>query len=183
MLCGNRWFLERFRDEITEPFASNLNIDPEITDVQSLIQRTSFLNYERKISELTNRCLQGEFGKTAQYWMLYKKAVDRQHLLYFAINTNNYDLSKYCWRSSLPLCFSMNKQNYARYGSFYVNMDATHPGAREEIEKEGITVRRNSCNIGQSIDAAGEQIFMKCSKTAGGIKNFVTQDNTYENGC
>ena len=75
----NRLFLERFRDEITEPFASNLNIDPEITDVQSLIQRTSFLNYERKISELTNRCLQGEFGKTAQYWMLYKKAVDRQH--------------------------------------------------------------------------------------------------------
>ena len=68
----------------------------------------------------------------------------------------------------------MNKQNYARFRTFYVNIleniDAAHPGACEEIEKEGIAVRCNSYNIGQSIDAAGEQKFMKYSKIVGGIK-------------
>ncbi len=62
------------------------------------------------------------------------------------------------------------------------NIDETHPGAREEIEKEGLAVKRNSYNIGQSIDAAGEQTFMKCSKTTGEIKNFVTQNNTWKMG-
>ena len=76
------------------------------------------------------------------------------------------------------------QENYARYESFYVkmleNIDATHPDGHNEIEKEGIAVRRNSYSISQSIDAAREHIFMKCAKTGGGIKNFVVQDNTYE---
>ena len=35
-------------------------------------------------------------------------------------------------------------------------------------------------NIRLSTDAAGEQPIMKDSKTAGGVKSFVTQDCTYE---
>ena len=39
---------------------------------------------------------------------------------------------------------------------------------------------RNNLNIRQSIDGAGEQTFMKRSKTAGGIKSFTVQNSTCE---
>ena len=60
------------------------------------------------------------------------------------------------------------------------NIDETHPGAKEELEIKGLSVCRNTYNIGQSIDGAGEQTFMHNAKTTGGIKNFATQTNTYE---
>ena len=60
------------------------------------------------------------------------------------------------------------------------SVDKTHPGAREEIEKKGMSVCRNEYGIRQSIDGAGELTFMRSSKTAGGIKNSVTQLATYE---
>ena len=82
------------------------------------------------------------------------------------------------------LCFATNKQNYSRYGSYYClqrdNIEETHPGAKEELEIKGLSVCRNTYNIGQSTDGAGEQTFMRSAKAAGGIKNFATQTNTYE---
>ena len=78
----------------------------------------------------------------------------------------------------------MNKQSYSRYGTYHMlqmaNLETTHPGAREEIEKQGISVCRNKWGVRQSIDGAGEQTFQKNSKTAGGIKSFVQQHCTYE---
>ena len=106
-----------------------------------------------------------------QFWMSYAKLVDRQHLLHAAINTNNYDGRLQCWKDSVSLCFSTNKQNYSRYGTYYClqmeNLEETHPGAKDELQVKGLSVCRNSYNIGQSIDGAGEQTFMKSSKTAG----------------
>ena len=56
-------------------------------------------------------------------------------------------------------------------GTYYVSclehIDSTHPGAKEEIEKAGLSVRRNTFGIGQSIDMAGEQSYMRNAKTAG----------------
>ena len=41
------------------------------------------------------------------------------------------------------------------------------PGALKELKKNGISVRRNTINIGQSIDGAGEQTFMRSARTTG----------------
>ena len=112
--------------------------------------------------------------------MTYQKAIDRQHKFHFSINTNDFDLRLKCWKDSLLLCFATNKQNYARYGTYYItqleNIDLTHPGAKEM----GLSVSRNQFNIRQSIDCAREQTFMRSSKTTGGVKSFVHQQNTYE---
>ena len=82
------------------------------------------------------------------------------------------------------ICFSTNKPNYGRYGAYYTrlleNLPFTHPGAVEELCEKGISVRRNDIGIGQSIDGAGEQTFMRSAKTAGGIKNFTSNDATYD---
>ena len=60
------------------------------------------------------------------------------------------------------------------------NLNRTHPGAEEELQNRGLSVCRNNINVRQSIDGACEQTFMKSSKTACGIKNFIKQDSIYE---
>ena len=84
----------------------------------------------------------------------------------------------------ISLCFATNKRNYARYGSYYVNVlenhEKTHPGAIKELEEKGLSVRRNTCGIGQSIDGTGEQTFMRLAKTSGGIGCFMSNPVAYD---
>ena len=69
------------------------------------------------------------------------------------------------------MCFSTHRLHHARYGTYHLNslecLDSTHPGAKEEIMEMGISVRRNIIGIGQAIDSAGEQTYMKDAKTSG----------------
>ena len=62
-----------------------------------------------------------------------------------------------------------------------LNIYKPHPGAKEELKSRKVSVCRNSYKIGQSIYGAGEQTFMKDAKTMGGVKDFATQESTYEN--
>ena len=153
-------------------------------DTEASLSNTIFKNNRKEYEDKKERCLRGEFGITPQYWMVYNSMIGLLHRLHFAINTNDYILRQDMWDQMIALSFSLNKQNYARYGTYYImqlaNLESTHPGAREEIEANGISVCRNVWGIRQSIDAAGEQTFMRDPKTAGGIKNFVSQDCTYE---
>ena len=57
------------------------------------------------------------------------------------------------------------------------NLHITHPGAKEEIEKIGISVR-NDIGIGESIDLAGEQTYMRSAKTVGGVTVFAKAEET-----
>ena len=100
----------------------------------------------------------------------------------YAINTNNYNLCLLIWKESLPMYMwlATNKIHYARYGTFYVKfleyLEDTHPRAKEEIEEKGLSVRLNTLGIGQAVDMAGEQSYMKSAKTAGGIRQFSTNE-------
>ena len=58
------------------------------------------------------------------------------------------------------------------------NLDVTHPGAKDELKKIGISVRRNNIGVGQAIDLAGEQSYMRDAKTPGGITPFQTSKGT-----
>ena len=117
--------------------------------------------------QLRKKGLEGELGKTAQYWLIYMEMVSKLHQFWFAINTNNLPPRIDAWEYILSLCFTINKIYYARYGTFYIqqlkNLDSTHPGAFEEI-CEMVSVRRNKTGIGQAIDLAREmqkqQVFL-----------------------
>ena len=108
--------------------------------------------------------------------------LDRQQKLHYAVKKNDYNLRLLMWRKSLPLCFATNRVHYSRYGTFYVQsleyLESTHPGAKAEIEENGVSVRRNTLGIGQAVDMAGEQSYMKSAKTAGGISQFAAKEST-----
>ena len=149
-----------------------------------ILDITEFKMYINDYNSFKEKCLDGELGATPQFWMLYQKMLDLIHQLHFSVNVNDYFLRLVTWEELLILSFAMSKPNYSRYGSYYTmilrSIDTLHPGAWEELQNRGLSVCRNENGIRQSIDGAGEQTFMRSSKTAGGIKNSVTQQATYQ---
>ena len=143
---------------------------------EQLIENPDFQAFRDRYDELQNYYLSGSKGKTAQYWMFYLNLVQLQHQFHYSINMNHFQLRLQCWKKIVSLCFPTNKRNYARYGGYYVkqleNLPITHPGAIEDLSEKGISVRRNDIGIGQSIDGAGEQTFMRCAKTRWYKKNY-----------
>ena len=133
----------------------------EYSEVNKVFQDEEVNSFLTKVENAVKRCTNGEFGKTAQYWMANVKLVERQHLLHYAVKTNCYEIRLSVWKEWMTLCFATNHVHYARYGTYYVNflenIESTHPGAKEEIEEKGLSVRRNDIGIGQAIDLAGEQ--------------------------
>ena len=91
----------------------------------------------------------GNYGKTAQFWVVYYLDImANQHLLHTAVQEDDFFLRLHGLKYLLPFCFALNKQNYARYGSFYVhsleNLDNTHPGCRELIHGKGLSVHSST---------------------------------------
>lgn len=168
-----RLFCQAYVNESTDSLSVAEESLQHRADCEAYLNGESYINYEKKYEEQKLMCLDGQYGKTPQFWMKYVQLVDRQHLLHYAINTNDFEERLQCWKDSIALCFSCNKQNYSRYGAYYCllleNLENTHPGATEELKVKGLSVCQNTVNIGQSIDGAGEQTFMKSSKTTGEI--------------
>ena len=90
-----------------------------------------------------------------------------------AIKTNSFDLYAYCIREMCDLFFSFGGHNYARYltyfSAFITNIEASHPGALEEIKRGVLSVARsqipgNRCEV----DKTMEETLMKNSKSRGG---------------
>ena len=164
-----RLFLEIF--EPTE-VAECLNLPTDsFNDLDEILNHAEIKDYLSKIENTVNEFLRGDHGKTGQYWMHYVKLVHMQLAFHYAIKSNNHDLRLAVWEKWIPFCFATNHLHYARYGTYCTNflqhIDETHPGAKEEMIRCGISVRRNTLGIGQAIDLAGEQTYMKSAKTAG----------------
>ena len=123
------------------------------------------------------------YGKTAQFWVVYYLDIlVNQHLLHMAVQENDLFLRLHELKYLLPFCFVLNKQNYARYRSFYVhsleNLDNTHPGCGELIQEKGLSVQAQDRYPARTpIDQRGEQIINRDAKTAGGVKFFASDQN------
>ena len=136
----NRLF-EDAMSELNVSKALKERLKTSIDDHEAVLRSEEFKAYTTKYSDLREKCLNGEFGATPQFWMLYQKMIDLIHQLHFAVNVNDFWLRLGSWEELLKLSFVMNKRNYARYGTYYImqlrSLDKTHPGAREEIESKG----------------------------------------------
>ena len=70
-------------------------------DFEHLASQEAFKVFERLYEEKRNRCLQGNFGKTAQFWMMYLKLTERQHKIHLSINLNDFDFLDFTARRRL----------------------------------------------------------------------------------
>ena len=67
------------------------------------------------------------------------------HLLHTAVQGNNYELRIEGWRRLFNVKKNGIKTNYARYGAYYMlqlqNLDITHPGCKELVKRNSISVQ------------------------------------------
>ena len=103
-----------------------------------------------------------------------------------SVKLNDLLLYKESLESMIPLFFSQNRTNYARYGSVYlyslVNLPYTHPGANEMIASKGISVNRSSVpNSRTQVDITIEQTYNRDAKgSSSGIVGFSTNQGAYQ---
>ena len=136
--------------------------------------------YECFISEVRN----GKLGKTAQFWLInYLDVMESIHLLYPAVQGNNYELCIEGWRRMMPFFLALNKTNYARYGAYYMvqlqNLDITRPGCKELVKRNSISVQgQDKYPLHTAIDQCGEQTLNKDAKSTGGIRSFASSSES-----
>ena len=150
-----------------------------VSDIDNGLSDSTSALYIAKYSTEFKNGLSGAHGETAAYWLKYVDLVDSLHSLNYSLLANDFETRLAAWKELLPLFFYFDRTHYARYGTYYINslenMELTHPGAKDELIKSGISVRRNKFGIGQAVDLAGEQTYMRNAKTSGGITQFQTR--------
>ena len=105
------------------------------------------------------------------------------HQIHYSVQTNNYDLRLDGLKKALPLFFALNKQNYSRYGSIYVNilsqLEEIFPGCKDLLVKKALLVQsQDRYPLRTNIDQCGEQTINRDAKTSEGITFFVSDSNS-----
>ena len=99
------------------------------------------------------------------------------YLIHSAVQGNDYALKLEGWIRMMPYFFALNKTNYSRYGSYYIqqliSLDRTHPGCKEVVEIKGVSVQaQDQYPLRSAIDQRGEQTLNREAKSVGGIGRF-----------
>ena len=124
-----------------------------------------YTNFRKEHSE-------GKYGKTPQFWLIYLELMKFQRQAHTAVQTNDFEMRLDAWERMLPYYFYFNKNNYARYGSYYVQMlkciDDNYEGLKDLLSVDGLSVQaQKSHPLRTSIDQRGEQTINRDAKTAG----------------
>ena len=141
--------------------------------MDDLMSDEGFITYMRKYTEFKKSVRDGVIGKTAQVWMSYMDHIWLVLSLIRAVKTNDLNLYAECLHLMADIFFSFDGQNYARYLTYFsvsvANLDETHPGASELLQRGAISVARsfipgNRC----AVDKTMEETFMKHAKSRSG---------------
>ena len=116
---------------------------------------------------------QGNYGKTSQLWLAYMDHVWLMLGLIHSVKTNNVVENTHSLYLMPDLFFSFFGYNYARYLTFFAvflaNIECSHPGATEMLERGAFSVARSFIPGNRSaVDKTIEETFMKHAKSRGG---------------
>ncbi len=112
------------------------DLPPQLSDLFNL--------YDAHCQETLN----GRYGSTAKYWMIYIRLMELYHLLSRATRTGDYKLYIFVLPELMKVFFAFNHHNYARWLVVFhdrlLTMEESHPGITEAFEKGIISIRRTS---------------------------------------
>ena len=97
-------------------------------------------------------------------------------LVHTDVQERNFDLRIEGWKLMMPYFFCLNKTNYSRYGSYYIEklrvLESTNPGC--SVRENSISVQaQERYPLRTAIDRRGEQTLDREAKTTGGITSFL----------
>ena len=163
---GLNW--ERFVDDLNIPSA-------KILDLATLSDQKD-MNIPENIKLLLaqhdlylQQTLAGEREKTAQFWMTYASFVDLFLILQRAMKENDVDLYGYALFKISSIFFITNRQNYARWMTYYLlelnNHSKTRPDVYNALKSGGFSVKRTENHFSQvGVDMSLEQTINAQSK-------------------
>ena len=129
---------------------------------QFLAEGDAVTTFIEKYEEFKADICNGKYGKTAKFWVVYYMDVlPIITQIHHAVQTNDFGLRLDGLKKALPFCFTLKKQNYARYGTIYVhslaNAETTHPGCKKLLLNKGLSVQAQSrYPLRTSTDQGGE---------------------------
>ena len=84
-----------------------------------------------------------------------------------AVQENDIEKLAFAWYSFLPFHFVLDKQNYARYVTMLLNMEAPYPALKTLLAKKRVSLQDQvRYRLRTSVDQRGEQTINKEAKTA-----------------
>ena len=127
--------------------------------------------------------IKGSECKLAQFWAIYVYIVNRIHrLLQRAVRTNDLDLFLRVLPCTIELFFALNRPNYARWGSLFLDkLEKMPDAARKVLEAGAFSTRRTSKSYSRSpIDMTLEQTVNRdAASSATGITSFANSESAF----
>lgn len=113
-------------------------------------------------SRFKEQTLNGEHGKTSQFYLIYINLVNYYLTLSRSIRIGDFELFKYVLPKITNLFFTCNQPNYARWTVKYLDnllkVNETHPGLSDEFRKGFFGIKRTDKTFSQQpIDLVLEQ--------------------------
>ena len=157
---------------------SQENLNLVLQDPSTL---SKFVKFEEKVRT-------GRLGKTATFWFGFIEHARLIYMLIYSVKINNLKLFHKCNGEMANLFFAFDGPNYSRYlvwlEVFLSNIDLSHPGAKELLEKRGIAVARSLIPGALSaVDKTMEETFMKFAKSDRGLVGLFSMFGVYQCWC
>ncbi|KAK3735621.1 hypothetical protein QZH41_007397 [Actinostola sp. cb2023] len=162
-------FENQHEEELTEEtkeLLCRLADDPCEENLSNALSSESCAELLLHYSEFKAKVCDGQLGKTAQFWLKYMEKVWLILRFLRATKENNFELHIASLEQMASLFFALDHPNYARYTTVYLmillNLEETHPGAKELLSKQ--TINRHA-------------------KSHGGIIGFSRNHSAYYRWC
>ena len=160
-----------------------LQDEPSPQVMEDLERCPQYIQVMRNYQDYSNQTLSGMHGSTAQYWMVYIKQVHMYLMMIRACKMASLDLFPYTLREMTNIFFACSRPHYSRWMVRYslnlANINTTHPGMKEVLEKGALSIRRtNKPFSGTPVDMTLEQtVNADAASRQTGIAAFTTSDS------
>jgi hypothetical protein len=187
-----RMLMEKFmntqaaKDQMEE--VAEMVKDPSRLDLEAIIQHDSVIQLHDSYRKYRQSILNGEMGKTSQFWLMYAERIWLVLRLLRATKQNDFDLHLSCVQDMAPLLLATDHQNYARYVTIYflqmLNLKHSHPSATQLLKAGGFSVSRSRVPACRNpVDQTIEQTINRHAKSKGGIIGFSRNASAYRRWC
>ncbi|CAF4952709.1 unnamed protein product [Pieris macdunnoughi] len=148
--------------EITDEMKKYLSDFMTEKSVNPTVTREDLVDCFEKYEEYKQQTLNGKYGKTSQFYMIYINLIEHYFMLCRSIRTANLDLFRFVLPKIANLFFTFNQPNYSRYTVIYhdklMKVHETHPGLQLQLARGSFGVRRTDKSFSrQPIDLTLEQ--------------------------
>ena len=154
-------FFTELDDEDKESFNVALNAMPSNSEqMDEYLANADFMHHLQKYETFLQHMLEGSHGPTAQFWCMYIYLINRLHReLQRCVKTN--DVAGYIdiFPLILDVFIALNRPNYARWGTLYLQkLKSAPPEVLDILNNGAFSIRRTGRDyIRSAIDLSLEQ--------------------------